>query len=833
MVSATILAGGYTVGRLTAALAIAGGVVALVALQPDLSSAVVLVAIAVLMLILARVPAAPLMPLFALGIAALPIVVLFLRPYQLERIQRSSPATPIRRVGLGIDAGRHRGRQRWPVGPGARPGLRPEGGILPEAEHDLAFASVVYGGGCSPVSPSSRPACDHVAGRAPPRAAPGPGRPRSWPRNRRTVRIHACCPSGEPVGAPQTGCRPDVHYGGTVAVVGFVAIGLVLAVRRDGCRPPAVGAAVDSPRSAPGRHGRLARGHRAPSWPCLSSRGSAEWQGPSCARQRHPDDPVHPIARASAARSSTATGCRWRPTVRVLHIGVSRMFDEDDSGERIMLAGLLGEARRRAGGNVERPRRRRDACRRRPGAPGAGAADHRREAARGARRALRKAALPVRTLARSVLGYVGVGDPQDGNRWPQLALGSRVGRAGLEKQYDALLRGTTVGSWSMSTPPATWSSRRARRSGAGHDLRLHLDHRPQTLATDALAQAVRSSGGDLGAAVVMDARTGGVLALASVPGTTTPSTVLPSTRRAGRPDRGGGARQDAQPRYQTAAPPASTFKIVVASANQEDRSWTRRGDRDRCRLQLRRAHVRELATDGTEQTVWRDPVVGQRVLLQSSGNSSFPNGWRGPRPSSVWAADPAIDLPGESAGSSAPRRTSPTSGTWYPGSTLVMGIGQGTVIATPVQWRVDVRHRDRRARHPATRRRRRHRRRRPDSYGRAAAPSLRRQARPVRSGMRASATAVPRASWPRCRGTAGAKTGTAEIRRAGGSTPVLRGGALRIPRDRRDRTVSRRLVRSATSVPWVKAHPRALPRGAVRAPRLRHRRRNPAGDQPL
>ncbi|MDI6686528.1 penicillin-binding transpeptidase domain-containing protein, partial [Bacillus subtilis] len=45
-----------------------------------------------------------------------------------------------------------------------------------------------------------------------------------------------------------------------------------------------------------------------------------------------------------------------------------------------------------------------------------------------------------------------------------------------------------------------------------------------------------------------------------------------------------------------------------------------------------------------------------------------------------------IDLPGESAGFlGTPENVADIGGTWYPGSTLLMGIGQGTVIATPVQ----------------------------------------------------------------------------------------------------------------------------------------------------
>ncbi len=81
--------------------------------------------------------------------------------------------------------------------------------------------------------------------------------------------IHAVLSIGGDLSVlPQTGMPlPMFSYGGTVAVVGFGAIGLLLAVRRDGVGRPLWGAAVDSPRSAPGRTaGSLAV--TALLWPC-------------------------------------------------------------------------------------------------------------------------------------------------------------------------------------------------------------------------------------------------------------------------------------------------------------------------------------------------------------------------------------------------------------------------------------------------------------------------------------------------------------------------------------------------------------------------------------
>src|SRR4029453_3929251 len=49
---------------------------------------------------------------------------------------------------------------------------------------------------------------------------------------------------------------------------------------------------------------------------------------------------------------------------------------------------------------------------------------------------------PSGALLGPLLGFVGVGTPDDMRRWPDLPLGAPVGRAGLERQYDAILRGS-------------------------------------------------------------------------------------------------------------------------------------------------------------------------------------------------------------------------------------------------------------------------------------------------------------------------------------------------------------------------------------------------------
>nr|MBM4733158.1 FtsW/RodA/SpoVE family cell cycle protein [Prescottella equi] len=771
MVSATILAGGYTVGRLTAALAIAGGVVALVALQPDLSSAVVLVAIAVLMLILARVPAAPLMPLFALGIAALPIAVLFLRPYQLERIQTfiSSDADPggsgwaSMQADIAVGSGGLWGLARDPV-------YDLRAAYLPEAEHDLAFASVVYGwglfAGIAVIAASlvitwrAALAARRARTREAALVAAGIGG---------LFGIHAVLSIGASLSVlPQTGMPlPMFSYGGTVAVVGFVAIGLVLAVRRDGVGRPLWA----QPSTRRGRPRGVTAGSLAVT-ALLVAMSVFAWQlqsgrGPEL--RALSDTQMTRCIRLPAERGEILdrNGAPLATNVPEYSISVvSRMFDEDDSGERIMLAGLLGEpdaelaetlSARGDGemqavvGRVPPEQARRIIDAKLPGVLVVPSG---------------KRHYPYGPSLASVLGYVGVGDPQDMERWPQLALGSRVGRAGLEKQYDALLRGTD-GRQCVYVDPAGNLVGPAERVDPvpGHDLRLHLDIGLQTLATDALAQAVRSSGGDLGAAVVMDARTGGVLALASVPGydNNVYGPPVDAVALAAQTE-GAGPGKMLNHAYQTAAPPGSTFKIVVASANQEEQVL----DPEEV-IETGAAYSYGGHTFANWQPMGPNKLLG---AIQWSDNVYFYKLGEllGPERMARTASElgvgsrSGIDLPGESAGFlGTPENVADIGGTWYPGSTLLMGIGQGTVIATPVQvarWTSGI------------------------ATGALVTPQLAaadatgdgapiptgepqrlpfaEKLGPVRAGMRASATAGTAGQLATLPVTAGAKTGTAE-----------------------------------------------------------------------
>ena len=192
-------------------------------------------------------------------------------------------------------------------------------------------------------------------------------------------------------------------------------------------------------------------------------------------------------------------------------------------------------------------------------------------------------AQPVRDHPRStvnaahVLGYLGRATAQDVSAAGGAVSGlDLVGRAGLEQQYDAELRGVP-GSDTVSLDPRGVVDGRVSSTAPvpGRDLVTNLDATVQAAAESALrsaATSARSRGfeADSGAAVVLDVRNGAVVAAASYP------TYDPAVWT------GGISGKDLAALTSSAAgtplvsrvtagayPPASTFKVVSLPAAVE------------------------------------------------------------------------------------------------------------------------------------------------------------------------------------------------------------------------------------------------------------------------
>lgn len=303
---------------------------------------------------------------------------------------------------------------------------------------------------------------------------------------------------------------------------------------------------------------------------------------------------------------------------------------------------------------------------------------------------------PGGTLAATVLGYLGTA-PQaaetvsSGTADEEPPGDALVGLAGLEKQYDTVLRGESGVAVELSDRGGQLlTSYVEERAGAGRDLVLTLDARLQQTAErlldEALARRAITAGGVLpaepggGAVVVLDVHSGAVRAAASAP------RFDPRLFGTGSPET---ARLLADPNSplvdrtsQMAIAPGSVFKTVTAVALLESGTITP-DTRFECRGYLDdRDHLR--------CQVFRRYGVGHGEMdladaLGQSCNVFFFHHARvmGAGPLVAWAWDlgfgqpTGIDLPGEASG------VLPAADA--PGELLLTSVGQGAVTVTPLQ----------------------------------------------------------------------------------------------------------------------------------------------------
>jgi len=297
-------------------------------------------------------------------------------------------------------------------------------------------------------------------------------------------------------------------------------------------------------------------------------------------------------------------------------------------------------------------------------------------------------AYPLSEVFSHVVGYVGRIDVNEAARLdPDLYAGaSHVGKTGIERRYETLLHGKP-GYEQVEVNADKRVQRSVKREApqAGSNIYLTIDSRLQRIAEDAFA-------GRAGAAVAIDPRNGEVLAMVSVP-TFDPnlfvnginqidySTLLNAIDRPllNRALAGG---------YM----PGSTVKPYVALAGLE--------------LGLRTPEDTVLSTGeffipGDSKRAYRDDQRGGhgRVALREAIAQSVNTYFYGlaldmgiDRFSSSlgkfgFGAPTGIDLIGEASGVLPSRewKRGRFNQAWYPGETVIAGIGQGAWVITPIQ----------------------------------------------------------------------------------------------------------------------------------------------------
>jgi cell division protein FtsI/penicillin-binding protein 2/cell division protein FtsW (lipid II flippase) len=692
LVLADVLGESFSRTRLWIALALASAPVAMTLLQPDLSTSLLLVMLTLAALLVARVPIRSLLPVAAAAVLLVPLGQHFLKPYQLSRFnaflshahQNDPTGTgwSLLQAHIAIASGGLYGAAHQPL-------HQLMAQYLPARETDLAFASLVEEWGI-------------VAGfLALLASAVLVWRLLASARRART-RGGVLVASGLAVlfgvevvvnlagnlgTLPLAGVPfPFLSYGGTTAAAHLAAIGLVISARRDVAVrslwvPPiwaqkrprvfrllAAGISVQLAalsgvawqiQTAEGAS--LRQMGRQQMSRCLrieAPRGVIEDRHGVALTANHTVWEVHavpallaadPQATASLGTALGVGQAELSKTLAKAHGGLGvKLAEVPDT-----LAMQLAASPINATYLVPSPRR----------------------------------SYPYGPLVAPLLGFVGVATADDMKREIGLPLGSVVGRTGLELQYDTVLRGVDGYQCVYVDPlgsPVALAERMDPVPGA--DLLLSLDLGLQQKATEQLANRLKGSKADLGAAVVMDARNGDILAMASLPSYDNNVYGPPIDERGLRAAATAPGHPMLEHATQLASPPGSTFKLVTASAqvnfgvlapdqviptgytfgfgNVTFHGWG------------------YLPAQNLPQAIaWSNDVYFYKVALALGPERIKEVG------SLLGAGElSGIDLPGESGGLlGTPDIIARNGGTWYPGNSVILGIGQGYVTATPLQ----------------------------------------------------------------------------------------------------------------------------------------------------
>lgn len=685
--------------RVVLALGLAVPVIGLVLRQPDLSTTALLVGLTAAMLVIGRAPARLLLPLLAAAAVAAPLVIGLLRPYQVERLgsflvgAHESPTGAgwaVQQARIALGAGTLFGRSGEPL-----TDLMAQ--YLPERDTDLALASVVeqYGlvaGGAVLLAALVlvwRLALAARLLRAPQGALVAAGLAV-------LLGIEVVVSAGGNLGLlPLAGVPfPLLSYGGTALLVHLVALGVALGVRRDGARRRL----WTVPRLRT-RRPRLVRVTALGLTALLAAFGTYGWNlqaahGDALLAAGH--DQMTRCIRLPAPRGTITDrhGAPLALNAADTPAGVDRvlvvptlLLAEPDGVSR--LAGLTGQPADTLRTAVE-------------SAPATAVSLPVADVPRAAGDAVAAAGItgvvvvpeprrqyPTGPLLGPLLGFTGIATPADTQRWPALRSGAIVGRAGVEQQYDAVLRGIDGRQCVYVTPagvPARLGPRVEPVRGA--DLRLSLDLGLQQRLTADLGTALRAqrNRASVGAAVAMDPRTGQVLALASQPSYDNNLYGPPVDAAALRAAASAPGHPMTEHATQAALPPGSTFKLVVAAAAVADpvippqraiptgASFTYGGHTF--------GNWRPMGPMNLPQSIaWSNDVYFYRLAVALGPDRII----AAARALGVGART-GIDLPGESPGLLAtPESVRARGGTWYGGSTVILGIGQGLLQTTPLQ----------------------------------------------------------------------------------------------------------------------------------------------------
>lgn len=294
---------------------------------------------------------------------------------------------------------------------------------------------------------------------------------------------------------------------------------------------------------------------------------------------------------------------------------------------------------------------------------------------------------PYGASAAHLLGYIGT---MEKSAWKELSgeldyrLNSKIGKSGIEKRYEKELKGQDGGLFlEVNYKGRVTQIMKDNRWRKGADVYTTLLAPVQQAAED----AVRNSLTGRGAAVVLDVKTGAVLALASLPDWD-PNIFTPYNT--GKNNENKIRISEYNLAVQGLFPPASTFKTITALAAYEN-GYLDLKHEDNC--------TGHIYLNGREFKCWKNhgPHIDFIKGMEQSCDTYFYN--LGLKTGSYniekmqrkfhFGRKTGIDLPGEKSGNIyGPTKRANLKTYWFGGDTLNLSIGQGELLLTPIQMAV-------------------------------------------------------------------------------------------------------------------------------------------------
>ncbi len=301
-----------------------------------------------------------------------------------------------------------------------------------------------------------------------------------------------------------------------------------------------------------------------------------------------------------------------------------------------------------------------------------------------------------------VLGFVGRPSQEDLDMFSGISLQEVVGKSGLERQYQSLLAGKKgVKVKIRDSQGRVLREVYQKKPVPGKNLQLYLDLDLQLAFYRALKEQVEKVGGKGGAGIILDTKTGGVLALVSYPS-------FDPNLLGKDPDYWESISQDKRyPLFNRAIsaryPTGSVIKPLLGAVALKERIITPQTViEDRGFIKI------ENPWDKTKPWIFRDwrahglvdlkraIAVSCNVFFYTIGGGYGPIKGLGAETMAFylselgWNRKTGIDLPGENKGQiPSPewkrKRFEGVSGIWLPGDTYNLSIGQGYLLVTPLE----------------------------------------------------------------------------------------------------------------------------------------------------